>query len=715
MEAPILTSTIQRQRFTISNPGGFTLLEMMVVLTILIFLAAMFYPAAGQLNNKERQRLTESKMKEIRRAIVGDPDVFDTFGERIIGGYVGDMEDWPGLYEPMPEVRQHVIGSPPVFDTSNANNLDYYLYRPAGHFFEKSWRWGYPISTPPNPYRVNTPYRLLDDDTVHNNDHIGGLETENEGQPMGLWTDNPIGDGTLLDDRWQGPYLFAPKDNKPENADHFATNVTMYQELDPSAASATGGWEDGDYTPVDGDLGEYFDEKEEFRLRQTEGRLADGWDRALRFFITQDPERTGKTIFWILSEGPDREGTYPTKGIVGATGWVADANDTMSTAYDEEDKYNKDNIVMKIYSHEWEDYFARVNQRKKEETEKQFGIIRRALVGDGSSGENGFNSGYAGALCRWPLLFQWEDYPDPAEDYWDNEDATPLAYTKGQPRGLWTDKPNSDSINGADDDLAPVRLSTPSIGWSGSYIVSPFGSLEDEMIHDAWGREVLFFMDDGPDDILHSTDDTLMILSRGPDGRFDFLATDTLPEGTAPDGTDDYYEPSALTESVDVSSYNPADSGGYNADNIVMLVRGTDWQPGWLQLEQFTVGNAITGVTKAMFVYGWDATSAAARTQIYVAGTDGALTGTDWSVGTAGAPAFDFSDISSGAAIRGTRALVFWNDLDGDNTVGTGDPDVAGDGEAFQAFHYNILGDSGLEPRSYLEIDTSNFTTAQHE
>ena len=67
-------------------------------------------------------------------------------------------------------------------------------------------------------------------------------------------------------------------------------------------------------------------------LLQTEGRLTDGWGRALRFFITSDPNHAGSTIFWILSEGPDGAGTYPAKGTCGAHVWTVDAADIMDTA-----------------------------------------------------------------------------------------------------------------------------------------------------------------------------------------------------------------------------------------------------------------------------------------------------------------------------------------------------------------------------------------------
>ena len=663
---------------------GFTLLELMVVLTIMILLAAMVYPAAGMIGEQERTRITEARMKEIRRAIIGDPDRYDASGLRVIGGYVGDMEAWPDLWEAAPQVKESVIGTPPDFDPTDANNPDVYYYRPFGAFSGKRWQWNYP-------------YRKLTDDATNNSDHIGGLETENEGHPVGLWTDNPKGDGSeMLDaERWKGPYLFAPTDGKPEDAEHLAVNDAEYYDLEPAAygSGPVETWEDGDYAPTDSDPGEYFDDKEKFRLMQTDNRLEDGWNRALRFFITADPDHAGGTIFWIISEGPDHEATYPAKGAYSGTAWTVDANDTMGKAYDPAAEHNEDNIVLKIHSHEWQAVIDILNQRKRQQTEEQFAVIRRALIGESAEVNGGFNSGFTGSLCRWPALFRWEDNGTPAnlsDDFWDdkNEDATPAAYTKGQPRGLWTRTPNSAETS---DNLPSPSAGSPGIGWSGAFLSTPMNIGADEKLVDAWGREVLFFYD--------AAHDSLLALSRGPDGRFDFGNTDTLPAG-APDGTPDCLEPGLPTEVVDNSTYNPSDTNGYNADNVVMVVKAENWKPAWFTLEQFTVTGAVSGVTKSMFVYGYDSATGLLQSTIYTAGTDGSLVSGTWVMG-ASAPgeAFLHTAVTSAVACTGVRSLVLWSDTDSDNTVDSG--------ELQKVLHYNLYTHNGLEPRNNPVVDTT--------
>ncbi len=613
----------------------------------------MAMPAMGILDDRERERITREKMEKIRRAIVGDPDRFDEDGRRIIGGYVGDMETWPDLWEPQAEEKP--TGGPYSFG-----------YRPSGHFAGKKWKW-------------DCSFRKLTDDDVNNNDHIGGLETENEGQPAALWTDNPKGDGTEMEDpdRWKGPYIVPPVDRKPDDSGHWAETDEGYEELEPKWNGTEETWEDGDYDDTNG--GEHFDEKESFRLLQTDGRLADGWGRAFRFFITANPDRPGSTIFWIISEGPDHEGTYPTKGTFNGTSWVVNSDDVMSKAYDEDDEYNKDNIVMKIYSHEWEAVFDEINEKKKMVTEDLFLRIKKAVLG---ALPGGMNDGFTGDVCRRPKLFRWEDNGtpvDPADDYWDDEDGTLTAYTKGQPRELWTRRPNSSDSG---DDVAEPAWAHAGIGWRHEYLQTPWGFNGDQFIKDAWDREVLFFNDD--------TNDAVIILSHGPDGKFDFGTTNA--EKT---------EPVKFTEAIDVTTYNPNDAGGYNADNIVLIVSKSDRHPGFFTLNKFTVNNATSGTTKTCLFYD-DGSK-----EIKVAGTDGTLNAGVWEVGADTPPpyAFYYHDTSSNKIKTGARYLVFWNDTDGDDVIDVGE-------HQYTAI-YNVIAGNVLEPRDDITLDTSvNFTAA---
>jgi len=663
---------------------GFTLLEVLVVLTILGFLAAMIVPAVGMLDDLERERLTRKRMDQIRAAILGPEGRFDEQGRPIIGGYVGDMRHWPDLWEARAEIRPDVLGidwSIPATLTgkkvgqgpSFLMNPDLVFYRPSGRFEGKRWVW-------------NLPYRKLIDDKVYNDDHIGGPETENEGQPRGLWTryveDLPVNlpghtaPGEVLGDNWKGPYLTPPQEAKPADADHWATDDGMYADLQPRWAVSNATWEDGDYTPSSGELGEFYDDKESFRLLQNADRLADGWDRSFRFFITTDPDSPNHTIFWILSEGADREGFYPTKGDCSSFHWSVNPDDIMSKAYDSDHPKNKDNIVMKLRSRDWQALFDAENARKTAKTEDLLERIRRALVGEAPLG---LNTGYTGDMTAWPELFRREDNGtagDPSDDFWDNADDSDTPYTKGQPRGLWTDKPGL-----AEDDLNATRFG---IGWRHPYIGAPFETGADNVLRDAWDREFLFFKDD--------TNDALLVLSCGPGLKFTFGADTNATE------------PTDFTEAVDVTSYDPLESS--NADNRHLIVRGNHWRQGFFELQRFTVLNA-DATTRARFfasaqapVDGVDSLNATTP----LIDADGDLAADDWTQGNATTlPALIYPNLSASNATTGGRCLVFWNDIDAN-----GEPDT---GENGLVLTVPVTAAPGSGQKSDLGLDASIFAT----
>ncbi len=237
--------------------------------------------------------------------------------------------------------------------------------------------------------------------------------------------------------------------------------------------------------------------------------------------------------------------------------------------------------------------------------------------------------------------------------------------------------------------------SGPGIGWHGPYLPPPLGSGAGSRLVDAWGRELLFFLD--------TANNQLLVLSRGTDGLFDFGNTDTLPEG-APDGTNDYQEPADPIEAVDVTTYAPNGTNGHNADNVVMVVRGGSWRPGWLTLPQLTVQGAISGTTKARFVSRVDATSGNLHSTLLVAGTDGSMVGSTWTVGPTLA-ALHHDGVTPAVACTGGRQLVVWQDSG--TTV-----DAIDTGEPQAAITYNLYNHHGLEPRTTLILDTATFTAA---
>lgn len=170
------------------KPNGFTLLEVLVVVGIMGLMAAMIWPMRGTLDDSQRERVTTEKMDSIVEAILGHDQVKDPYDmSRIIGGYVGDMGEWPGLYEP---------GGSGLGDER-------------GLFDSGRFRW--------------SPFKPVPD-----------TKKESLGQPRGLWTRYLMNQSSpnITSDDWKGPYLTPPVTRNPALGKHYAKNQDEYVNLD---------------------------------------------------------------------------------------------------------------------------------------------------------------------------------------------------------------------------------------------------------------------------------------------------------------------------------------------------------------------------------------------------------------------------------------------------------------------------------------------------
>lgn len=151
-----------------ANTGekGFSLLEVIIVLSVLAMFAAMAVPLAGRLEARGRERETERLLTLVRDALLGPRGALDAGGRRILAGYAGNLG-----------------GLPP-------------LRRSVWNDSVQSWEW-------PGDEAV---FALTAEAEAYWRSGMG--------QPQNLWL--PLPDSL----RWRGPYLHEPRDEFPANAEH---------------------------------------------------------------------------------------------------------------------------------------------------------------------------------------------------------------------------------------------------------------------------------------------------------------------------------------------------------------------------------------------------------------------------------------------------------------------------------------------------------------
>lgn len=142
-----------------SRTGGFTLLEVIIIIAVMGFLAAMVAPFVGHLDKAHRIKATRERLESIRTAVAGPANTYDERGLRVIRGYAGDMDALPKLYQA---------------DWNSSGN-----------------RWDWSAGEVYNGGDLTDPDRPI------------------IGQPRGLWEKETAGEDPGAN--WKGPYLGYPK------------------------------------------------------------------------------------------------------------------------------------------------------------------------------------------------------------------------------------------------------------------------------------------------------------------------------------------------------------------------------------------------------------------------------------------------------------------------------------------------------------------------
>lgn len=438
---------LRRARF--GSRRGFTLLEIVVVLTIMAFLAAMVLPSIGLINNAEKAKITQQRLEMVRTAILGPRPLFDDQGKPIIGGFVGDMGRLPMLYE----------------------SVD------GGFGVDKRWYY-------------SAPYLSLTNDGSDNEDFVTPdqerTEFLNEGQPRELWTLHPRGLDPITspeDDNytalkavyatsWHGQYMYAPTDPVAQDHRFLAESNLVYDNL------------------IDED-------REAFRRVQCEGKVSDGWGRAISFFIDiYDDAGTEKQDLYMISAGPDGQifisdvaaGGYE-EGIHDYELRLSDLRTDPSPDPNDDYIVNLDNVMLKIAYDDW--FYVSTGGGQSGETQEDLQAYATAL--DTYIKDTGLAAD----------LYYWN-----GSGWTVGNNINPAGATDHpQPRVLWTQTPNDT----AGSMIASFNLG---VGWRGQYIGTPAGStVEEQLLKDTWGRALHFYYTGGD-----SRTGSLIISSAGPNG-----------------------------------------------------------------------------------------------------------------------------------------------------------------------------------------------------
>lgn len=535
-----------------SGNKGFTLLEVLIVVGIMAFIAAMVWPMLGTLDDAQRRRMTMDKMQAIEEALLG-PE------QGILGGYVGDMC--------RPDVPDSLCAWPELWEPDEVGSGGMDMDSERGAFDSGRFRWAKPFVP------------------------VADIQQESLGQPRGLWTRYLSGQDdadTLPEEHWLGPYLSPPVTGNPDLGKHFASNQDEYEQLS-----------------------QFPGDRKAFHLLQGQNQLTDGWNRAFRFFISQEH-------FWMISLNSKHRDLpldfditdYATCDDLEAEGYLCRR---LSPAKGLEVDQAA-SVWTSIRRHIIRQSLGFTDpQQLIIKTEDQLDRIVRSLVGDAPAAPN---TGYTADLLTFPDLWNFVcrfDRDEPGEsdpvpchvcrdeennigyvgvtacaDYpegrWEQE-FNGDGYTYGQPRGLWDQGDLIDSQFG--------------IGWRHRYHHKPGKSSGDpdinsakEYLKDAWGRPLHFFM------VRDNGKEHLMIVSTGESERGIFHRDDPAADDFAfpqPEfsgdltGFNDYLE--RHVETFNLADYQPdftGEIGGVvydNTDNIVRLVRLDDWQPGFMDLK----------------------------------------------------------------------------------------------------------------------------------
>jgi len=357
---------------------GFSTLEILIVLAIIGFFAAMIAPLLGRVSETEKADATDEQLDTLVRMVLGvDERVARDDETRLQQGYVADLSELPRLYRGAYDIATeawtytHAASDPGLAADPRYLEQD---------------DTGYPYASPPLAYYADWDAFSTSANHAGETDFLLELLSL---QPVSLFEREilPDGDDGDADDArvaaWDGPYANPPKDLYPDDAEY-----TNYVSGDDDRVAL-------------------------YLQRENAGRFADAWGRTILFWPRREGvSGSGNFELWILSAGPDGQVSFDLSGS--------------EVDYDETDTENLDNLLRRITYNDWHG----IVETQTAQTRSTLAGLRRALLGNPARRDR-LNrpvvGGFVGDMGRLPAFFQYNTLTtswsirytwDHDNDYW---------------------------------------------------------------------------------------------------------------------------------------------------------------------------------------------------------------------------------------------------------------------------------------------------------
>lgn len=132
--------------------NGFTLVELVIIIILLGILSAVAVPKFLDLINPSKENVTKHRMEELKKAIVGNPDM-TAAGQYSARGFRGDTGQWPATLSDLGATTMPTSGYTPPLTAWNAYTKKGWN----GPYVDASNSSAYSLDAWGNPFTYQTP------------------------------------------------------------------------------------------------------------------------------------------------------------------------------------------------------------------------------------------------------------------------------------------------------------------------------------------------------------------------------------------------------------------------------------------------------------------------------------------------------------------------------------------------------------------------------